>query len=251
MNRNFTKLSILLLSVSFMGFCGKEPVEVVSSKIGKAKEDNGWMYINNKTKRGMYMEIDENLDAKPDSWIWVDIDPDNQKDNQLLFEKRSIQQNGQIDTKIWYGPGNLKLVGVNDFDKNGSFESFTYYNNRALPKVLKGIVARIETDSDGDGQVDVWIYPGQRAEWDSNGDGLADKVNSDPVKFTKDFQILLSDMDTQKWQGSPLSTSDSWVEHPEKVASPLNQAVIPRSISKEFFDSLPDEKPSDTQSEEK
>ena len=173
------------------------------------------------------MESDGSGDGQIDDWLWVKGDLSKPNEAILLFNE--IQDGkGFIVEQIYYGDKNHKLMGKSDLDKDGFLESTIYYNFLAKPKVIQGIVARVEIDGDKNGSPEIWIYPGLRIEYDGNRDGIPEWVSEDLEiiqQVYENFQKMKDSILSMK----PLPKEKSLVLHPELISTEKHKAVIPRS----------------------
>ena len=175
--------------------------------------------------RTVLIETDSNGDGKINDYVWVNADSNLKENFQLLFNEIQSRENIPIE-QIWYGPKNHKLIGKSDLNKDGILESIVFYNNMAAPKVVQGIVARIEVDSNLDGKTDLWLYPNLRVEQDSNFSGAPNFYSDNPDIITG---IYNSFVENKKWekQLQPLDKSKSYALHPELIPRDINHAVVP------------------------
>ncbi len=171
--------------------------------------------------------VDTDLDGEIDDLNWV---KGNRKEpfKAMLLYSENIKKGSK--SRIWYGPGNIKMIGQDDLDKDGVFETVVYYNRFAKPKVLQRIIARFETDADGNGRPDVWIYPERRVEIDSNGDGMPEIYSISKEEIMNNYRLLTKKMNKADMTGKPLSKSRSWALHPELIKEFRYQAIISQSL---------------------
>lgn len=110
-------------------------------------------------------------------------------------------------------------------------ETATYYNLNAKPKVLTGIVARSEIDTNKDKKTDLWIFPGKRLEWDQDYDGTPDcflagsKLGQIDLEKLSDLSLL------RQSECSKLKGRDSFVVHSNLIESIQNKAVLELPMS--------------------
>ncbi|MBM9501048.1 hypothetical protein JWG44_12375 [Leptospira sp. 201903071] len=185
------------------------------------------LYTKTDSKIAIFMETFEYQKEVPDDWMWLKMDSKNPESYQTLYNEIASKDPHKVDVKVWYGPGNLKLVEKDDRDQDGYFETTQYYNRFAKPKITSGIVARIEIDSDKDQKPDIWIFPMERMELDTNNDGFPDKLVSDP-------EIMRTVLKNKKQIGITssvfLSSNRSWALHPEFIRDETLKAIIPFSL---------------------
>ncbi|MBM9501225.1 hypothetical protein JWG44_13290 [Leptospira sp. 201903071] len=223
----FSKKYFFLLGASCLLFYCSPPFEAISHDQNKDGKIDNVLYTKRDSNVSIFMETFENQKEVPDDWLWLKMDPKDPKSFQPLYNEIASNDPHKVDVKVWYGPGNLKLVEKDDRDQDGYFETTQYYNRFAKPKITSGIVARIEIDSDKDQKPDIWIFPMERMEIDTNKDGIPDKKSSEPkiiggiLKTRK--QIVTS-------SATPLSPTQSWALHPELIADESLKAIIPSTL---------------------
>ncbi|MBM9579330.1 hypothetical protein JWG45_19495 [Leptospira sp. 201903070] len=185
------------------------------------------LYTKRDSNVSIFMETFEKQKDVPDDWMWLKMDPKDPKAFQSLYNEIASKDPLKVDIKIWFGPGNLKLIEKDDRDQDGFFETTQYYNRFAKPKVNSGIVARIEIDSDKDQKIDIWIYPMKRIEIDTNQDAIPDTFSENPDTigqvFKKGKRIPLLKV-------QPLPSPQSWALHPLLIPDETWKAIIPFSM---------------------
>jgi len=177
-------------------------------------------------KRSILIETDSNGDGVIDDFLWVNAKEEKVTDSQLLFNEMTDEKYIPVE-QIWYGPKNFKLIGKIDLDKDGFLESTVYYNYNAAPKITKGIIARIEVDSNRDGKINYWIYPGLRIEADHTASGSPSEFTENPDIISEIIQTIES---KKKWEKplSPLNPSKSFALYPDLIPNETNRAIIPK-----------------------
>ena len=221
----FILCAIVVLSLS----CNESKTQNLCSIniLSPEGKSNQQMITRTGINRTVLIETDSNGDGKINDYVWVNADSNLKENFQLLFNEIQSRENIPIE-QIWYGPKNHKLIGKSDLNKDGILESIVFYNNMAAPKVVQGIVARIEVDTNLDGKTDLWLYPNLRVELDSNFLGTPNfySENSEVISG-----IYNSFVDNKKWekQLQPLEKSKSYALHPELIPRDVNRAVIPRN----------------------
>ncbi|MBM9501050.1 hypothetical protein JWG44_12385 [Leptospira sp. 201903071] len=185
------------------------------------------LYTKTDSKIAIFMETFEYQKEVPDDWMWLKMDSKNPESYQALYNEIASNDPHKVDVKVWYGPGNLKLIEKDDRDQDGYFETTQYYNRFAKPKINSGIIARIEIDSDKDQRTDIWIYPMKRMEIDTNKDGIPDGVSENVDTIN---EVLKKRKRIQLPNVLPLTSSQSWALHPERISDETWKAVIPFSL---------------------
>lgn len=216
----------ILFPIVFLFLTCRSPFEATSHDQNKDNKIDNILYTKTDSKIAIFMETFENQKEVPDDWMWLKMNPEDPQSFQFLYNEIASKDPQKVDLKIWFGPGNLKLVEKDDKDQDGFFETTQYYNRFAKPKIGSGIIARIEIDSDKDQRPDIWIFPMERMELDTNKDGFPDKLVSDP-QIVRD---VLKDRKQTGIKSSPLSSGQSWALHPELIRDETLKATIPFSL---------------------
>ncbi|AOP35375.1 hypothetical protein A0128_16930 [Leptospira tipperaryensis] len=227
MQLRFLNKRILHYTLLFSLLNCNSPFEVTSHDQNKDGKIENILYTKTDSKISIFMETFEYQKEVPDDWMWLKMDPKDPKSYQALYNEIASKDPQKVDSKIWFGPGNLKLIEKVDRDLDGFFETTQYYNRFAKPKINSGIIARIEIDSDLDQRPDIWIYPMKRMELDTNKDGVPDKQTSDPKTIG---EALKTRKQTITSKTSSLSPAQSWALHPELIQDESLKAVILFSI---------------------
>lgn len=222
--RIFALIIISLLSI----FNCNSPFEATSLDQNKDGIVDNKLYTKSDSKISIFMESYEFQKETPDDWTWLKMDSKDPKSFQTFYNEIASKNPKIVDIKIWFGPDNLKLIEKNDKDLDGFFETTQYYNRFAKPKVTSGIIAKIEIDSDKDLRGDIWIYPMQRIELDTNKDGIPDKMSSDIHLISDILKTRKIPVDLKKT--SNVSSAQSWVIHPELISDKSLKATIPFSL---------------------
>jgi hypothetical protein len=182
------------------------------------------MHTHSGLNSAVLIETDTDLDGKIDDYLWVNGKKDAVGESLLLFNQ--IHENGKIKQQIWYGPQSQKLVAKSDEDGDGFLETTTFYNHLAKPKVLEGIVARIEIDKTKDNVTNIWIYPGKRMEISRKSNGIPDCFSEDAAIIQKIFNEMPDWENVRKITCKTLPASDSYVLYPERIKDERLKAVI-------------------------
>ncbi|WP_411821834.1 hypothetical protein [Leptospira sp. 'Mane'] len=187
------------------------------------------MYTHSKLKQGIFLETDTDQDDIADDFSWIKADQ-NQKENFIILYNET-RANDQTTKQTWYGPGNTKIIEKTDENKDGYFETTTYYNRFAKPQVARGIVARIEIDASKNNLTNIWLYPGVRMEKDTNGDGIADCFNQDIIEIQNAFGSKDNLSHLQSLPCSKFANPNfSFAIHPEQIKEDRLKAIIPFRI---------------------
>lgn len=188
---------------------------------------NDYIALSLKDYGIMFMILsDTDQDGIIDDFTWVLGSQSSPESSAILYSESTRSDS---PSRIWYGPGNIKILAREDLNKDGVFETVVYYNETAVSKSSGGIVARFETDMDGDGRPDTWTYPGRRMEIDANGDGRPDLYSEDKTVLTKNYDVLVKSMKKDALQGLPLAEANSWALNPNLITEKQYQAIIPKT----------------------
>jgi hypothetical protein len=174
------------------------------------------IYHQNDRKLGVLVLTDTNRDGEMDDYLWVRSELLQPEKSIVLFNE--VYRENQINQQIFYGPGNLKIYELTDVNEDGIMDTQIYYNSRALPKVLTGIIARAEIDIDQDGTPDFYIFPGKRIEWDSKTNSVC--WSESPAILSKALTIDIFQPSIKKELDSlcqKISLTQSWARHPELI----------------------------------
>lgn len=111
-------------------------------------------------------EIDENGDGAPDQWI-ESIDASTTR----VTKDRDFD--GTVDYELQYDERGRKIVETLDFNFDGHMDDFSYFS--------RGVLVRRELDTDFDRAVDLWVFLSKgvyiaRVERDTDADGEVDYV---------------------------------------------------------------------------
>ncbi|RHX92615.1 Lsa25.6 family adhesin [Leptospira stimsonii] len=223
----FIHKKILQSALSFLLLTCNPPFETISYDRNDDGTIENRLYTKTDSKIAIFMETFENQKDFPDDWMWLKMDAKDPKSYQELYNEIASKDPQKVDIKIWFGPGNVKMIEKADRDLDGYFETTQYYNRFAKPKVTSSIIARIEIDSDKDQRPDIWIFPLERMELDSNKDGIPDKLVSDPKTIG---EALKTRTQTITSKTKSLSLGQSWALHPELIQDESLRAVILFSI---------------------
>lgn len=174
--------------------------------------------------RVILVETDPDGDGIINDYVWVNASSIQREKHLLLFNEIQTDKNIPIE-QIWFGPKNYKLIGKIDLNKDGNLESTVYYNYKAAPKIISGIVARIEVDSNLDGKTDIWIYPNLRLEIDSKFLGVPNGYTENIEEINEIFKKIETN---QKWKNTfnLLQNDKSFALHPELITREDNKSVI-------------------------
>ncbi|MBE7413027.1 MAG: hypothetical protein L6Q54_03645 [Leptospiraceae bacterium] len=204
--------AVIFLCVFFL-FCNRYTTvtEIDSNKDGKIDQ---YMISLKDKNLGIAMVVDESKEGNFDDISWIHGEPGNTKESFVVFNK--IYKNGKVKSKTWYGPNTIKLIEFSDEDGDGFLETKIYYNKLALPKIINGHIARIEIDTDKDDKTDVWLFPADRVEIDSNKDGVPDRYSTDTKKVQEAYKQFTT---SRKFELTtlPLEKPRSFVIHPELI----------------------------------
>ena len=138
---------------------------------------------------------------------------------------------GKVQKKIYYGPGSLRLLQVSDLNMDGKMDTMTYYNASQLKGNNMRDVAYKEIDVDGDGDIELWYYPGARLEYDLDNNGKADHIIEGDDKMGQVIMGMVNDLSLEKLQGSPLNASRAWsISGVPRGAGEHLQRIIQTSI---------------------
>ncbi|TGN10465.1 hypothetical protein [Leptospira ilyithenensis] len=133
-----------------------------------------------------FVVTDEFETGVPRDFLWIRGNEMNPSESILLFNEFWNEKGKQPNRRVWFAPGNLKLVEKLDENDDEFWETTIYFNKFAMPKMLSGIIARIEYDLNADKLIDVWIFPGERIEW-----------STDPAKEIPGRFVLLNTIANQ------------------------------------------------------
>ena len=210
-----------------------EPMQITGKDINKDGRPDQFLYTLPRSRKSVLILADSTLDGKIDTFTWLQVDLD-APDKQEFFHSVSLRKEDRTST--WFGPGNLKLVAATDIDEDGVYDSLVYYNASARPGALLNIVARVETDSTGDGRVDAWIYAPARMEWEIGNQGRPNMFTETPTEVRANYAELSKPRAKRNGlTGRRLAPADSWALHPERIRTEQFRAVIPHSIFKEWL----------------
>lgn len=169
---------------------------------------------------------DTNDDGKTDDFSWVMGSYREPQRSRILYTESTRED---LRTRTWYGPGNIKIIAREDMDKNGTMETTVYYNEKARPQAAYGTVARFESDTNGDGLVDLWVYPGSRMEIDTTGDGMPNRYTIEQKQIQENMALFDRGVKREKFVGIPLAPGASWALNPALITNKANRALIPQS----------------------
>jgi len=230
------KKIFFILLISVIATCSKDgakknlkfglPVEQMKvDTSGDGVTDTWGYYMNDPGNfRIIYEEIDKNLDGFSDELIWAGsavFSPKDRAEKEVVkvHEEVDTDYDGKVDTLKWLLPNELYALAQTDSDKDGYFETTSYYN-------YKKSIVRMEKDTNKDGKPDQILWD-TRAEIDTDFNLIPDKMVT--AKSNLELQEIVKDKSKYK----ELAQKDSWF---------LNQALIPdlnRSIiGSGFFDNI-------------
>lgn len=149
---------------------------------------------SNLVRDGLTIEkADLNGDDRPDQWSFYD------EAGNLVRVERDLNFNGQIDMWQYYDPSGALIEEEMNLDTSGAqVDVVAFYEDGKVVRKLMGIgfdgtfpiekffdgqerILRVERDSSGDGQVDVWEYyengERRRVGWDTTGDGQPNRFD--------------------------------------------------------------------------
>lgn len=217
----------LFFVLSFFQFCSK-PIEnsvCTLDSISIPGNPKQQLVTRSGIDRVVLIETDPDGDGILNDYVWVNADSAQREKHLILFNEIHADKNIPIE-QIWFGPKNYKLIGKIDLNKDGKLESTVYYNFKAAPKVVSGIVARIEVDSNLDSITDIWIYPNLRMEIDNKFLGVPNEYTENIEEINGIYKKIETN---QKWKQtfSPLQKDKSYAIHPELIPRNENKAVIP------------------------
>jgi hypothetical protein len=112
--------------------------------------------------------IDENEDGKPDQWI------EELADDQFRVTKDRDFDGVSDYSLLYHGDGNKEYEEL-DFNFDGSMDDFYYY--------AAGVLDYRTVDTNYDGQIDLWVYLSEgvyvaKIERDTDHDGEVDYVKT-------------------------------------------------------------------------
>ena len=160
----------------------------------KSDEDVTQQVLPERARHGNLVEdgltvekADLNGDDRPDQWSFYD------ESGTLVRIERDLNFNGQVDMWQYFDASGALTEEEMNLDTTGAtVDVVAFYENGKVVRKLMGIgfdgsfpiekfydgqerILRVERDSTGDGQVDVWEYyeSGERRRigWDTTGDG--------------------------------------------------------------------------------
>jgi hypothetical protein len=149
---------------------------------------------NNLVQDGLTVEkADLNGDDRPDQWSFFD------EAGTLVRVERDLNFNGQVDMWQYFDESGALIEEEMNLDASGAqVDVVAFYENGKVVRKIMGIgfdgsfpiekfydgqerVLRVERDSTGDGQVDVWEYfengERRRVGWDTTGDGQPNRFD--------------------------------------------------------------------------
>lgn len=144
---NILRLLFISLSALFLA-CSESKFKSITVDMDKNGKPDQIMHTHSGLNTAVLIETDTDMDGRMEDYLWVSGEATDVKSSLLLFNL--IMKNGKPKSKTWYGPGNVKLIEKSDEDEDGYLETTAYFNRFAKPKVMNGIVARIEIDSNKD-----------------------------------------------------------------------------------------------------
>ncbi|MBM9579334.1 hypothetical protein JWG45_19505 [Leptospira sp. 201903070] len=219
---------IAMMKIVFVFFsCKEDLIQVTQLGAIDQKTKNQTAFVFRPENLLMMIQTDTDLDGQTDLWTWVRGNRESPESSLVLFEEMKRKGN---HSRIWYGPGNRKLIEQDDLNEDGRWESILYYNSMAIPGETLRIVGRIEVDLNGNGRPDLWIFPEARMELDRDGDGKPDHILSREILMLENFNLITQEMKIKESDFTQMKKEDSWVLRPERILNPRYQSLITISI---------------------
>ncbi len=218
---------LVLLAFSLAMNCDKKPVKglkfglsIANKDVDTNKDDKidtiGYYMDDAGNYRLLYNELDRNLDGFSDLMIWVGSSAAPKKDAQIkeivkIHEEEDEDYDGKVDILRWYLPNEFIALTQHDKDKDGYFETTTYYNFKKLP-------VRTEIDTNFDGRADRILWE-TKAELDTDFDGIPDSYTEAPTR------LILEDNVQRKVGIKPLDKATSWFLNPALAPSEYRSII--------------------------
>lgn len=219
--------TLILASIFTVAFCNKKSSkgfkfglnvaskDVDTNKDGKS-DTMGYFMDDAGNYRLLYNELDRNLDGFSDLMIWVGSSTAPKKEAQVkdivkIHEEEDEDYDGKLDVLRWYLPNEFIALTQHDKDKDGYFETTTYYNFKKLP-------VRSEIDTNFDGRADRFIWD-TKAELDTDYDGIPDSFTEAPTR------LILEDKVQRKVDIKPLDKTKSWFLNPSLAPAEFRSII--------------------------
>lgn len=209
----------------------RSPFETIDFSAASRAEPNVHSFRYKKTGKIVFVEIDEHRSGQADTWQWVSTDPKRSDKSNILYREQISKPGNAVDTKSYYGPNNFRIVDLLDTNGDGVFETSIYYNWNAVPQVLTGTIARIESNLDGKKGVNLWIYPMVRMEIDTDEDGKPDRFTENEELIAEEYSKFVKGRRVSTTDFRNLNPDRSWALHPFLIPEGKNRGVVSGSFS--------------------
>lgn len=183
-------LGLLVLAIG-VGACASDDAPVDDEAVSEPQRPERARFDTLRTEGFDVEKADLNGDDASDQWSYFD------EEGSLLRVERDLNFDGNVDMWQYYGPDGEVIEEEMDLDAGEEqVDVVAFYEEGRLVRKIMGIqfdgsftieafygrgeqLLRVERDSSGDGEADVWEYyqdgERRRVGWDTTGDGQPDR----------------------------------------------------------------------------